>query len=149
MMEESAPTELTSGEKLEYEQANNWWRTLSQMRRRDMMLFTAAQGAVLAIIGRELLTLSPGGYALSIIAFLFAVIGFFNERRLYRYLDEFRNRAKAIEYKYKMTLLTSAHEKVKKQRFSLPSTLAFSAYYAIIGVGWVVLWILNTYLLGV
>jgi len=142
-MKESAQKEPTQSEKLEWEQANEWWRMLSQMRRRDMMLFTAAQGAVLTIIGVNLLALGPDGYALSALAFLIALIGLNNERRLYRYLSEFRARGIRIEEQYGMLLLTKATEKVKKPRGSVRSTIAFQAYYASIAVGWLALWIIN------
>ncbi len=142
-MNESTQKELTSAEKTEYEQANEWWRTLSQLRRRDIALFTAAQGAVLTILKGELLALKPYGYALSAIAFFIAVIGVNNERRLYRYLHIMRARAMAIEKEHGMSLLTAPVLDIKKLRFSLGSSVAFSLYYGLLGVGWLLLWAMN------
>lgn len=141
-----ARREPTTSEKLEYEQANEWWRMLSQTRRRDMMLFTGAQGAVLTIIGADLLALGPDQYALSAVAFVIALIGLNNEHRLYRYLAEFRERGMRIEKKHGMSLLTRATREVKQQRGrvrSVRSTLAFKGYYVLIAAGWLALWIIN------
>ena len=135
--------DLKESERLEYQQANDWWRTISQMRRRDIGLFTALQGAVLTIIGKKLLHLEADGFALSFIAFLIAILGFNNERRLYLYLYKFRGRAIAIEQKHNMSLLSEATSAVQKLRFTLGSTFAFRVYYGIIAIGWIVLWIAN------
>ena len=142
-MKEIIETKLKDSESLEYQQANDWWRTLSQMRRRDIALFTALEGAVLTIIGKNLLKLTADGFALSFIAFFIAIIGFNNERRLYLYLYKFRERAIKIEQNNNMSLLSDTTEAARSLRFSLGSTFAFRSYYAIIAIGWIFLWIVN------
>lgn len=134
---------LSESKRLEYQEANNWWRTLSGMRRRDIALFTGGQGAVLAIIGSDLLDLNPDGWALSAIALLISVVGFNNEQRLYLYLRWFRGRAKDIEIGHGMSLISDAHAAVLESKATLGSTLAFQAYYLVIGLCWVGLWFAN------
>jgi hypothetical protein len=75
---------------VEYQQAHEWWRHLSTMRRQDLAMFAAIQGAALSIIGDQLLALNPTGAGLSIIAFLVAVMGLNNERQLHVHLLGFR-----------------------------------------------------------
>ena len=142
-MNENLNLDLKESEKLEYLQANEWWRTLSQMRRRDIALFTALQGAILTIVGKNLLTLEIDGFALSIIGFLIAIIGFNNEYRLYAYLFNFRKRAIEIEKNHNMSLLYYSHRIVREKRFMLGSSLTFRIYYTIIAIGWVLLWVTN------
>ena len=131
---------MQDSEKLEYTQANEWWRTLSQMRRRDIALFTGAQGAILALIGDQLPDkLQADGYGLTAIAFIVALIGINNERRLYGYLRGFRKRAQDIETKYRdneMSLIGSARKQVAGLSKTLGSSKAFLIYYGIIAVGW-------------
>lgn len=113
------------------------------MRRRDIALFTGGQGAVLAIIGKELPNLGPDGWTLSAVAFLIALVGFNNERRLYRYLDGFRARAEELESDYGMALLKTARDSVRELKMTVSSTKAFQGYYLIIAIGWILVWIVN------
>ena len=135
--------EIPESEKLEYEQANEWWRTLSQLRRRDMGLFTAAQGAVVAIIKSNLLTMGVDSFVLSAIAFIIALIGLNNEIRLYTYLRTMRARAMKIEGRHRMGLLRSATAAVRDLRWTGRSSRVFAAYYTIIGAGWLLVWAIN------
>jgi hypothetical protein len=97
MQNQPTNSEIKESEKLEYAQSNEWWRTLSSMRRRDLALFTAIEGAILTILSAQLLNLQTDGIILSIIGFIVSLLGLNNERRLYRYLFRFRERAIDIE----------------------------------------------------
>ncbi len=139
---ENSPV-LTEAQRIEYGEANDWWRTLSQMRRRDIALFTGGQGAVLAIIGGELLNFGPEDWALSLVAFLIAIVGLNNERRLYAYLKAFRNRAERIEADHGMHLVSNAQRALSNLNRSVSSSSAFQLYYGIIAASWVLLWMAN------
>ena len=128
----------------EYGEANEWWRRLSRMRRRDLAFFTAIQGGAVSIIGSSLLALPAHGVALSIIAFLSAVVGLSNDRRLYAYIVGFRNRAMAIESVYDdLSLISTAQRQVQNTRFVMGSAVAFGGFYFVIAIGWILVWILN------
>jgi hypothetical protein len=130
---------------VEYEQANEWWRCLSAMRRHDIFLFTGVQGGVLTIIGNNLLSMSPRDIVLSIIAFVVSLIGLNNERRLYSYLQGFRARAIEIERLVGMSLIQSGTQQVGKTRATVSNTIAFSAFYALMATGWIVIWAINLF----
>jgi hypothetical protein len=133
-------------EKLEYKQANEWWRTLSTMRRRDIAFFTAIEVAIITIIRTQLLNLQVEGIILSIIGFFIALIGLNNEYRSYKYLCGFRERARQIEEKQEMTLISSTQNLVSNSQFhKMNTSSAFRLYYALIAVIWLVLWILQPF----
>lgn len=130
----------------EYREANTWWRTLSNMRRRDIAFFTAAEAAILTIIGKDLLALSSAYAILSCMGFVIALIGINNERRLYSYIQGFRKRAEEIEENDDgpMFSIHYAREKVKGlQGTTIPSTIAFQIYYTLFALAWVAIWFLN------
>ncbi|MBI5839114.1 MAG: hypothetical protein HZB19_03345 [Chloroflexi bacterium] len=127
----------------EYEEANEWWRTLSKMRRQDMTLFITLQGAVVTVIGPQLLHMDPKSIVLSIFAFSSTLLAFNNERRLYGYLYGFRQRALEIEKKRGMALIKSGLNEVGRKKILMRSSVSISWYYALIAICWIVLWILN------
>jgi hypothetical protein len=127
----------------EYEEANEWWRTLSRMRRQDMTLFITIQGAIVTVIGLQLLNMDPKSIVLSIFAFSSALLAFNNERRLYGYLYGFRQRALEIEKKTGMELIKMGMKEVARKRIIVRSSISFSFYYALIALCWVAIWLLN------
>lgn len=128
----------------EYEQANEWWRQISQMRRHDLAAFTALEGAVVTIVGDKLVgQLDVRDVILVIIAFIIAAIGLNNEARLYAYLTAFRARATEVESDHNLLLLTQAQKSVDSKPYILSSSLTFAAYYALIAVGWLGVLIFN------
>jgi hypothetical protein len=128
----------------EYEQANEWWRGISQMRRHDLAAFTALEGAVVTIVGDRLVhRMDIRDVLLVVIAFIIAAIGFNNETRLYAYLTAFRTRAAELEAAHGLKLLTQAHNSVEAKRYILSSSSTFAAYYALIAFGWVAVLIYN------
>jgi hypothetical protein len=142
------PTESSGADnyvspEVEYQQAHEWWRHLSTMRRQDLAMFAAIQGAALTIIGDRLLSLDPAGSALSIIAFLVALMGLNNERQLQAYLQGFRSRAIAIENLYGASLIKLGIEQAGRTCVLVPTHAAFGFYYAILAIGWIIIWIAN------
>ena len=142
-MNQTDPTDTERTELLEYEQANEWWRQISRMRRQDLALFTAIQGGIITVIGDKLSSMDAKSFILSLMGFCAAAIWFNNERRLYSYLYGFRHRAIEIEKKHGMALIKIGQDEVKATKFLLPSRIGFSIYYALVVIGWVVIWILN------
>jgi hypothetical protein len=146
MKNSTAITENWDTEKLEYKQANEWWRTLCNMRHRDIVFFTAIEVAIITVLRTQLLNLQVEGIILSIIGFFIALIGLNNECRLYKYLCGFRERARQIEDNQEMTLISKTQYLVGNSMFQkIKSSLVFRLYYAFIAAIWLVLWILQPF----
>jgi hypothetical protein len=131
--------------KMEYHEANEWWRSISRMHRTDMAFFTTAQGAVLGLIGDKLFNMSFGHIVLSLMAFLLVFIGIHNEVRLYGYLLGFRRRGEAIERELNISLMTSAVDNAKKAKWTMQRRTMFVSYYVLLAFGWIVIWIRNLF----
>lgn len=106
-------------------------------------MFTTIQGAAITIVGDQLLSLDVRGLALSIIAFLVAVIGLNNERNLNSHLIGFRQRAIELEDEHGASLVRAGMDQAKKTPGLMLTHSTFRAYYVLLVIGWVVIWILN------
>ena len=137
------PTNDVWPAQVEYEQAHDWWRHLSNMRRQDLALFTTIQGAALTIIGDQLLSLKPPNLALSVIAFLSALIGLNNERRVYAYLVGFRERALELEKLHGASLMDRGIKEAQNTPLLVNTQVAFGFFYLLLLAGWILIWILN------
>ena len=127
----------------EYGHALGWWRDISQMRRRDIALFSGGQGAAIIFVGRDIDLIGLDIWAVAVLAFLLALIGLNNEYRLASYMNAFRERAKDIERdSHGMLLVTTALADRDKLRFKFASQYVFQFYYLIIIVGWLLLFVL-------
>jgi len=135
---------LSEAERAEYQEANIWWRTLSDMRRRDIALITASQGAILAIIKEQVIGFKFDlfSYAFGGLAVAIALLGVLNERRLYSYLRFFRARGIQIEKAHGMRLMTDATEGTVAATPWKSSPL-FQAYYWLLACLWTVLLLIN------
>lgn len=129
----------------EYQAGLELSRHWSALRRQDMLLVTTVQGAIFTIIGGELLKLKSASIALSIVAFLVALIGFNSERRLSAYIRANVDYLKTIEKSNGLGLLTTANDATLKIRGMVSNKTAFLTYYAFMAAGWVVVWLVNTY----
>jgi len=122
--------------KVEYEQAHEMWRLYTQLRRRDLMLFTAFQGAIITLAGENILNMTGKDYALAILAMFISIIGVNNERRLACYMWGYRDRGKEIEEESGMSLLSIAEKRAKRD-WSIPNRYFFPAYYFIFALLWI------------
>ncbi len=139
-MEESA---ITDSETLEYRSALEFYRQYTNVRRHDMAFITTAQGAVLTAIGRDLLAMNLSSFLLSVVAVFLLLLGMNSERRLTAYMAVYMKRAKEIENRRNMSLLSDAYAQVSKRRFLVSNTVTFPGYYALFVLVWVVIWLIN------
>lgn len=137
------PTKDAWPAQIEYEQAHEWWRHLSNLRRQDLALFTTIQGAALTIIGDQLLSLKPANLALSVVAFLSALIGLNNERRVYAYLVGFRERALELERLHGASLMGRGVREAQNTQLLVKTQVAFAFFYLLLLAGWILIWVLN------
>jgi hypothetical protein len=136
--------DLESGsEDQEYEQANEWWRKISEMRRHDLAAFTAIQGAALTVIGDHLLDMKAHQLLVSLVAFVVLLVGYNNERRLSAFLEKIVERSCAIEQQRRMTLLSNARDYMNTRPGIVKTTRTFGAFYVAAGSSWVVIWLMN------
>lgn len=134
---------ITTAETLEYQSALELYRQYTEVRRRDMAFITTAQGAVLTIIGKDLLSMNLSSFLLSVIAVFLLLVGFNSERRLTSYMGAYMKRAKDIEGCRNMSLLSDAYAQVSKRRGLFSNTKTFPVYYALFALTWAVIWIVN------
>ena len=137
--------DMTQSESLEYASALDLYRHYTNLRRYDMAFVTTAQGAVLTIIGKDLMTMNLPCVLLSLIAFFLLLLGLNSERRLTAYMSAYIRRAKEIESKRKMVLLSSAYSDVSQRRFLVSNTLTFPLYYGIFALSWLLIWTANIF----
>lgn len=130
-------------EEVEYRTAIELYCQFTDIRRQDIAFITTAQGAVLTIIGTELLKMSISDLLLSVIAVVLLVIGLNSERRLTAYMKGYMERARDIEDKAEMSLLRQAHDEVLKRKGLISNALAFPCYYGAFVLVWVVVWVFN------
>jgi hypothetical protein len=140
---EAEPTELTSSARLEYETTVAQYQNCTTLRRQDMVFVTAIQGAVVSIVGNELLSLDLGRFVLSGIAFVVVLLGLNSERRLSAYMTGYSARALEIERAFGLRALRAGVTEVKKTRWLASNSAAFPAFYLANGLGWITIWIAN------
>jgi hypothetical protein len=127
----------------EYQAALEMFRHFSNIRRHDLAFITTAQGAVLAIIAKDILNMGLAFFLLSLIAAFLLVTGLNNERRLTAYMRGYMKRAKEIEHNSGMTLLSHGHAEVTRSRCLLSNAVTFPLYYAVFLLTWLLIWIVN------
>ena len=133
----------------EYQEANRWWRTLSRMRRRDTALLTMAHGSIFALINFKLSASGLEGvnstflpdervdFVFCGLGAIIAYVGYIDEKRLYAYIQEFRERGKKIEEQYGMELLTLATI-ASETATKVKSSIMLKFYHMAIGSIWLV-----------
>lgn len=67
------------------------------------------------------------------------------KRRLTAYMAAYMKRAKDIETRANMSLLTDAYERVSSQRRLLSNTKTFPVYYALFALAWALICIVNLF----
>jgi len=129
--------------KIEYEQALNFFHNHSQLRRQGIAFVTTVEGAMLTIIGNNLVSMEAPHIALSVIGFFVALLGINNERRLIAFTIGYLKRARKIESVSGMSLLYDGYENMKKKPLLVSNTSAFVIYYVLIVVFWISVWLYN------
>ncbi len=135
--------EINPTDQLEYNGALDFYKQYTEMRRKDMAFITTAQGAVLTIIGDKLLNMNISYFLLSLVATFLLFIGLNSERRFASYMKAYMVRARDIEKKYEMSLLSDAYTHVTKTKTSLSNTKTFPVYYGLFIFVWMIIWISN------
>jgi len=135
--------ETAAASQIEYAQANEWWRHVSRMRRQDLAMFTAIQGAALGLIAARLTALTLADTMLSAIAFMVALVGMNNERSLNYFLGAVWKRAVFIERASGISLLTAGSNALENAPWFVRTHSAFMPYYLIIILGWILVWLIN------
>jgi len=107
--------------------------------RTDVAFATTVQAAILAVIGSHLPLHNIGHTALSVLAFTVAVLGINSVDRVYRYMSGYMSRAREIETKLDLKLITQGYL-ATKTRFNLPIASTFKYYYALLIVFWMIIW---------
>jgi hypothetical protein len=130
--------------KIEYQNAFNQSRHYAQMRRIDMAFVITIQGAILAIIGKDLHNLDLTSFLLTIVSFFAAITGLNSERRLSSKIKGCLNRAKELETEFNMALLTNAWKQRKKTKFLISNMIMFPLLYIVVIFIWIIIWLLNT-----
>ncbi len=119
------------------------FRHFSDNRRRDMAFITTAQGAVLAIIGKNLLSMSLAYFLLSVIAAFLLLTGLNNERRMTAYMRGYMKRAKKIQDSLGMTFLSDGYTEVTQTKALVSNMVMFPFYYALFFAAWIAIWLAN------
>ena len=131
--------EMTAEEKLEYETSIELYKKYMSLRRKDIAFNTTAQVALMTILKDDLLKMDWTNYIFALIALPVLFIGLNNERRISAYLQAYKNRGIEIEKKYRMTLLAGAKDAVKKTDYLISNRVAFTIYYLLFIIFWILL----------
>ncbi len=142
--QETAPSvrESESIEKvltMEYQEALAQTRAFATLMRTDVAFATTVQAAILAVIGSHLPLHNIGHTALSVLAFTVAILGINSVDRVYRYMAGYMSRAREIEVRLGLKLITQGHL-MTKTRFNLPIATTFKYYYMLLIVFWMIIW---------
>ncbi len=148
-LEDSNPASRISSAdaaKIEYDQAMQFFRDHSNLRRQGLAFVTTVQGAILAVVGSNLSTMELPHVTLAVIGFFVAILGINNERRLISFSIGYLRTARQIEKRSGMSLLSDGYSAVKERRFIISNTRAFLLYYYLISIFWITLLAYNAVL---
>jgi hypothetical protein len=121
--------------RLEYEYVNQRWINGTSQRRGGMAFFTGVQGAVLGLIGNDLLLLQAKGFALALFAMLVTIIAWNNERRIGAYMTGYLKRMLEIERYIGIRTTIYGRDEAKRQR-TISNRRLFAFYFLAMILAW-------------
>lgn len=140
--EEPPPTPDDEWLRAEYQAFNDRWQNGVVQRRGGLAFFTGVQGAILTVVGNQLGNLDTQGYSLALFGIIVCLVAWNNERRIWAYMEGYRERAISIEKKSGLSLITNGKLR-SEARFTFSNRKVFQMYYFVMLSGWLAILLSN------